>query len=666
MGGGKSCINGKRFIACLSVLSIATILASCGGGGGGGSSAPSDGVSTTSSAPALNDFTPGEGPVGSEVLLSGTGLLGTSSVWFNGVSATVFAVTGADQVRATVPAGATSGPVSVTTSGGTAITGNSFTVTGSVGMDLSIAGLYLTQSTQAYPASAVSLVKDRTAWVRVFVKATESNGARPKVRVRFTNGETTNVLTIDAPGPGVPTVIDEEDSGDSWNAPVPASWIQDGITVIADVDPDGAVSEINRTNNSYPPDGTPLRLGVRTAAPLRITIFPVTTGDGRAGNVTVSNLSSYTDSARRMFPIPDNVDALVGTGMTSSVQTLGFDGAGWTQVFSEVSAKRSAEGSPGRIYYGVVKVSYGGGVAGLGCVGCPVSVGWDKSSAGTVLAHEIGHNFGRAHSPGCGAGGVDPNYPSTGKYAGGRIGVTGWDPFASKQNLKDADKYNDIMNYCGNQWVSDYVYKNILDLRESSYFDVLDDPERAGTQEGLLVWGRIVGGEVILEPAIPVRAAAVTPEPGPFTVEARDTSGRVIASVPFQGELLEDFPGQEVRIFSFVLPYRAAEQDTVQSLRVTRQGRELARAARREAARTPAGVDSEPGALPVISADDETVTISWDPDRHPLVVVRDAVTGEILGFHRGGLGRMTRPKGRELEVVACDGIGARIQRHPAN
>ena len=61
-------------------------------------------------------------------------------------------------------------------------------------------------------------------------------------------------------------------------------------------------------------------------------------------------------------------------------------------------ALRSSDGSSA-YYYGLVKVGYGSGVAGVGYIGIPVSIGVDRSLS-TVL-HELGHNFGLTHAP-CG------------------------------------------------------------------------------------------------------------------------------------------------------------------------------------------------------------------------------------------------------------------------
>jgi hypothetical protein len=82
---------------------------------------------TVVSAPTITSFTPASGPLGTSVTISGTNFSGTTAVTFNGVSA-AFTVNSATAIQATVPAGATTGPLSVTTPGGTATSTNNFTV----------------------------------------------------------------------------------------------------------------------------------------------------------------------------------------------------------------------------------------------------------------------------------------------------------------------------------------------------------------------------------------------------------------------------------------------------------------------------------------------------------------------------------------------------------
>jgi hypothetical protein len=79
-------------------------------------------------APNVASFAPTSGTVGTSVTITGSNLSGASAVKFNGTGAT-YTVNSDTQITATVPGGATTGPISVTTSGGTATSSTSFTVT---------------------------------------------------------------------------------------------------------------------------------------------------------------------------------------------------------------------------------------------------------------------------------------------------------------------------------------------------------------------------------------------------------------------------------------------------------------------------------------------------------------------------------------------------------
>jgi hypothetical protein len=80
-------------------------------------------------SPTVTSFTPASGPAGTSVTITGTGFSSVSRVDFNGVVATDYTVDSATQIRATVPAGATTGPISVTTPDGTGRSPADFTVT---------------------------------------------------------------------------------------------------------------------------------------------------------------------------------------------------------------------------------------------------------------------------------------------------------------------------------------------------------------------------------------------------------------------------------------------------------------------------------------------------------------------------------------------------------
>jgi uncharacterized protein (TIGR03437 family) len=84
---------------------------------------------TVTPPPTIARFTPSSGPAGTAVTLTGTRFTGATAVSFNGAAATSFSVTSATRITATVPAGATSGAITVITPGGSATSATSFSVT---------------------------------------------------------------------------------------------------------------------------------------------------------------------------------------------------------------------------------------------------------------------------------------------------------------------------------------------------------------------------------------------------------------------------------------------------------------------------------------------------------------------------------------------------------
>jgi hypothetical protein len=78
--------------------------------------------------PTISGFTPTSGPVGTIVTINGTGFAGATAVKFHTTAAS-FTIVSGTQLRATLPAGATTGVISVSTLSGTAKSGTKFRVT---------------------------------------------------------------------------------------------------------------------------------------------------------------------------------------------------------------------------------------------------------------------------------------------------------------------------------------------------------------------------------------------------------------------------------------------------------------------------------------------------------------------------------------------------------
>jgi len=93
--------------------------------------------SAFAAAPTITSFSPTCGSAGAAVIITGTAFQdapsAVSAVTFNGTAATAFIVNSDTQITATVPAAATTGPIAVTDSEGTATSTSNFVVATAAG-----------------------------------------------------------------------------------------------------------------------------------------------------------------------------------------------------------------------------------------------------------------------------------------------------------------------------------------------------------------------------------------------------------------------------------------------------------------------------------------------------------------------------------------------------
>ncbi len=93
---------------------------------------PSGTLCAVVSVPTITSFTPISGPIGTTVVVAGTNfdpVAASNTVRFNGVTATTPSAASATSLTVTVPVGATTGPIFVTTLAGTGSSNTNFTVT---------------------------------------------------------------------------------------------------------------------------------------------------------------------------------------------------------------------------------------------------------------------------------------------------------------------------------------------------------------------------------------------------------------------------------------------------------------------------------------------------------------------------------------------------------
>ncbi|MBT8395509.1 MAG: hypothetical protein HKO65_14200 [Gemmatimonadetes bacterium] len=518
------------------------------------------------------------------------------------------------------------------------------------GPNLTIGNLYLTQSTQTLVGD-VPLVANRDGYLRVFALASESNTFQPTVRVQFFHGGSpVHTETLLAPGTAVPTSVDESTLAASWNVPVPGALIQPGLSILADVDPSNSVAEGDEGDNYFPVSGSPQAMDVRAISDFEVTFVPIRQSvNNLLGNVTVGNASQYMDVTMRMLPIAQADVDVHAEYVTNAPALESNNGNGaWGTILSEINSLRVAEGTS-RYYYGVVKTSYGGGVAGMGYLGWPAAIGWDHLPSGSgVAAHEWGHNWDLRHSPGCGAGSPDPLYP----YADGKIGVWGLDVIT--EALKSPDTRYDFMTYCNPDWISDYTYEKILEYRQMHG----GQGAPGGPEPSLLVWGRVEAGRIILEPAFEVTTLPALPlESGDYVLQGADQSGIALFSLSFQPIPVPD-AGEAEGHFAFAIPLRTFDRGALSELRVAGGGRAPATMERRVG---PQGVAATQPEFTPIGA--SAVEMQWDAGSFPMALVRDPNTGEVLSFARNGRIELPVVSG-EVEVLFSDGLSSpeRIRR----
>ena len=80
-------------------------------------------VATFKVKPLISSFAPATGTVGTKVIVTGSGFMGTTKVTFGAVKAVTYTVNSGTQITATVPTGAKTGNIAVTTPGGSASKG---------------------------------------------------------------------------------------------------------------------------------------------------------------------------------------------------------------------------------------------------------------------------------------------------------------------------------------------------------------------------------------------------------------------------------------------------------------------------------------------------------------------------------------------------------------
>jgi hypothetical protein len=360
--------------------------------------------------------------------------------------------------------------------------------------------------------------------------------------------------------------------------------------------------------------------------------------------------------SQKMHPI-SSFNAVVHADYTTDTPDTLQSGNGnnaWGTILNELDLLRIAEGST-RYYYGVAQVSYQSGVAGVAYVststiGGRAGLGWDKSSSASIVAaHELGHNWGRNHAPCGGPMQVDLQYPQS----DGSIGSYGLD--VATQTLRQST-LGDIMGYCDPKWIGDYTYRGVLNYLLAPSQPIVGGGAGKVVQPCLLVWGHIRNGEMVLEPAFQVNTRPSLPaRPGLYTMSGLGPDGSTLFALPFTPNQISD-GGQEQQNFAFAVPLSGFRAARLASIHVAGGGRSAARSAVAAAPGAAAGA-----AMVVRRTGPGRVALRWDHRAHPMVMVRDPDTGQILSLGRRGEVQLSTTKSR-VDLVVSNGIKSEVKR----
>jgi len=536
------------------------------------------------------------------------------------------------------------------------------------GFNLSIEAVHLNQGNQDF-AGTIGGVAGRPGLLRVVVRANESNAYSPQVRVRFYQGA--NLLReemVPAPQFGVPINPNLNVLSQTWNLPLSAGEVVPGLAVEVEVDPEGTIPVSTRVDNRYPRLEDTASLDVQPIPTLNVVFIPIhLTLRDETGNVNGGNAGAFLEATTQWIPtsaISAAVRPVYSTGLDLT------DRSAWSPLLSEIHALRIAEGATDEYYHGIIPAFPGMALGGIAYRPYSPSSSFRTAmthdrlpgAAGTV-AHEIGHNMGRLHSP-CGdPPGVDPNYP----HPGAIVGHPGWDILAG--SLVNSNDYLDYMSYCRPWWTSDYTYRSILDWRRADPLagEALAAASAFGsgqTTTGLLIWGRIDSRGVVLNPTFTLTARPVLPiAGGSHELKGVGTDGNEIFRFSFEGVEVADGPDPSDRHFAYFVPLSSLQIDAMERVEVSGPRGDAVWISPHEPARVGA---PEPPALELSleAVVENRLQLRWDADRYPMALVRERATGRILTFARDGTALLSAAGlgAAELEILFSDGVRTRLVR----
>ena len=343
------------------------------------------------------------------------------------------------------------------------------------------AGQHLSDPADRAPDNAVTLVANKPAWVRVYVRSGFLGGSIAgvvgtlEVRRRFFGFLYLPVATPPAQPPGTVTAksrpayaTERGTLSSSLNFIIPADVMCGHLKLVVTVTTPGGVSDTFELLL----DAT-LRQTLRLRGIMVGYNGPSSTAPG-ASNLTlaaptVADLQTTSGWALRTFPVQSTAQYSSGGTITLTVplsdapSCAGCCTPNWVTLNSQVAAQVTADGNRTDVlYYGLIATGVPMGPI-IGCESSGVSAGGVGN--GVTMAHELGHHCGFPHAPCGGVGTPDAAYPAYEPYDPANtpqasIGEYGLD--IANGNIMSPATFKDMMSYCGPKWISLHNHGKLL------------------------------------------------------------------------------------------------------------------------------------------------------------------------------------------------------------
>ncbi|MCS7061580.1 MAG: hypothetical protein RMN25_10515 [Anaerolineae bacterium] len=336
-----------------------------------------------------------------------------------------------------------------------------------------IVGFEVSQGVQR-PDNSVALVSHRPTIVRATLTSPIAHTAVSAWLHAYQN----NIELAGSPIPAInhprtlKATANRVNIDDTFNFRPPSAWLNGTITF-----------RVRATNHStYSALSQMSTFRFSPAPPLHVTVVPVhyTCTSGGSGVNAPTPPYDYLVNAytRKVYPAPSvtiqtrSVPVYYSGQCVNNVPAPNFDE--WIGILNAVTAAWQADGSPARYYYGLLNINCGASeAAGIAWVGYyRAAAGYTgcnnivtPHAASKVHAHELGHNHGLYHAPGCGPTGS--GYPYLDSQGRALIGTAaapnfGLDVYDTPSIYPYTTTF-DYMSYCGPAWTSDYTYLRIRD-----------------------------------------------------------------------------------------------------------------------------------------------------------------------------------------------------------